>query len=269
MSPLNDFGDDLVEETLTEAAECFFGKRKKLDHKIEIFNANVASLRRKENTVINSVSFLDYLLLNGQATNDFFNAIGSNANAYQHLSSSFVRALPGQMPKGYRLRSKYANLVTWAYAKLESVSREYMHGPVTLSDTNTCEDEPPIYYHLVREIHTLINQEISDLNQLQSPTATLQFSKKFNTDLMEKECILGGTSTSAECNMDNKMRYQTIPLDRLGLKTYPTLPAVTDVHKKIRQFCKKLCVQNTAEIKRILNEIETRIKTANDQLPSL
>ena len=152
--------------------------------------------------------------------------------------------------------SRFVKLVCNAFDDLQKSCSVYLHG-----HPRAAKPEPTqAYYYLVLEMHRLINRDIDRVNSSISPSCALQFAKRLNPQMAQKEQITGG-GTSDRRSLDEKLCYKPIELEALSLKHYPDLPEIEAVLPKIKHFCETLCRTDDRKIRAVLADLKTRLST--------
>jgi hypothetical protein len=114
------------------------------------------------------------------------------------------------------------------------------------------------YYHLVLSMHRLINRDIERINSSISPSCALQFAKRLNPQITQREQITGGGAADGR-SLDEKLCYRPIELQALSLRQYPDLPAIGLVLTDIKRFCEALNRADARHIKAVLTDIKSRL----------
>lgn len=252
----DDFIDPLVEEILTDVAGSFFEKRRLLDKKIDLFNSYVQALRRKETEVRDPAALLNHLLLRGHQASAFYEMLNVEGTLLTAAGAVVAQNARLHMPFAVGLCTRFVKLVCNAYEALQKSCAVYLHGrPET--DMTTNPDSTHVYYDLVLEMHRLVNQEIKRVNASISPSCALQFAKRLNPQMVQKEEVTGGGASDAR-SLDDKLCYTTIDLEALSLKKYPELPEIGTVLPEIKRFCEILCRAHGGKIKKDMADLKSR-----------
>jgi hypothetical protein len=163
------------------------------------------------------------------------------------------------MPFAIGFCTRFVKLVCNAYDALQKSCAVYLHGR-SKADMTAIPDPTKAYYYLVLEMHRLVNQEINRINASISPSCALQFAKKFNPQVVQKEQITGGGTSDAR-SLDDKLCYTTIDLEALSLKKYPELPEIGAVLPEIKRFCETLCRNHGRKIKEVVADLKSRLSS--------
>lgn len=255
---INDgFVDPLVEEILTDVAESFFEHRRQLEEKINLFYSYVEELRLKEVEVRTRAAFLNHLLLHGRQAPAFYAMLGVEGALFTAAGAAAPQSALACMPFAIGFCVRFVKLVCTAYDALQKSCALYLHGR-SKADMTAKPDPTQAYYALVIEMHRLINQEIDRINSSISPSCALQFAKRLNPLMAQKEKITGGGATDAR-SLDEKMCYAAIDLESLSLKRYPELPEIEAVRPAVKRFCETLCRTHAKKIKTVMADLKARL----------
>ncbi|MFZ1953940.1 MAG: hypothetical protein WAU34_00525 [Desulfobacterales bacterium] len=255
----DDFIDPLVEEILTDVAGSFFENRRLLDEKIDLFHSYVQALHFKETEVRNAAALLNYLLLRGDQVPAFYEML----NVEETLLTAAGAVVPQNaqlcMPFAIGFCTRFVKLVCNAYDALQKSCAVYLHGR-SKADMTANPDPTKAYYYLVLEMLRLVNQEINRINASISPSCALQFAKKLNPQVVQKEQITGGGASDTR-SLDDKLCYTTIDLEALSLKRYPELPEIGTVLPEIKRFCETLCRNHGRKLKVVVADLKSRLSS--------
>jgi hypothetical protein len=253
----DDFIDPLVEEILTDVAGSFFEKRRQLDEKIDLLHGYVQALRFKESEVQNQAAFLNHLLLQGHQAPAFYEMLNVDGTLLTAAGAVVPQNAQLCMPLAIGFCTRFVKLVCTAYDALQKSCAVYLHGR-SKADMTAKPDPTKAYYYLVLEMHRLVNQEINHINASISPSCALQFAKRLNPQMVQKEKITGGGASDAR-SLDDKLCYTTIDLETLSLKRFPELPVIGTVLPDVKRFCETLCRAHGKKIKDVMADLKSRL----------
>ena len=262
MGPIKDIGDMLVEEVLTDVATTYFSERKEIEDQVRLFGRYVNDLAQKELKITKLIAGLNYLLLKKAYVVDFFQNLGLTPDSFITVDRElYTDTLPGELPRAFTLKSKYAQLVLSAYTQLQKAISAYMEGE---EDYNSFSEEKrrhkmEVNYNMVLHMAQLINEKINLLNEKKSPSSVLQFAKSLNTELSEKERVTGAMSSDYEKRLNKKMVINVIDMDKISITTYPRPPETREVRKKIISWCKKRVKSNKKEVLQTIAHLKQHI----------
>jgi hypothetical protein len=255
----DDFIDPLVEEILTDVAGSFFEKRRHLDEKIDLFHSYVQALRLKEADVRNPAALLNHLLLRGHQAPAFYEMLNVEGTPLTAAGAVVPQNARLCMPLAIGFCTRYVKLVCNAYDALQKSCAVYLHGR-SKADMTANPDPTNAYYDLVLEMHRLVNQEIKRVNASISPSCALQFAKRLNPQMVQKEQVTGGGASDARA-LDDKLCYPPIDLQALSLTKFPELPEIGTVLPEIKRFCESLCKAHGGKIKEDMADLKSRLST--------
>ena len=255
----DDFIDPLVEEILTDVAGSFFETRRQLDEKIDLFHSYAQALRRKETEVRDPAALLNHLLLRGHQAPAFYEMLNVEGTLLSAAGAVVPQNVRLCMPFAIGFCTRFVKLVCNAYDALQKSCAVYLHGRPE-ADMTANPDPTKVYYDLVLEMHRLVNQEINRVNASISPSCALQFAKRLNPQMVQKEKVTGGGASDAR-SLDEKLCYTPIDLEALSLKKYPELPEIGTVLPEIKRFCEILCKAHGGKIKEEMADLKSRLST--------
>lgn len=260
MKPQDDFGDLLVEEVLTELADTFFGARVELEKMIEIFYDNLQELTEIGNSVLMKAGFLNFLFAEEKVSCDFFETLGVK-NPEPFLRGQLGEtALPSKVPFALSVKGEFTKLVSWGYEQLHQACKQYVRGAPADDSKNSGNETINPGYNLIRNMCDLINREVKKVNEM-SPNCVLQFSRKFNTDQLEKEKVTGsGYSSFGHQGLDQKMCFKPIPFNSLPVINFPELPPPPQVESAISAFCRQKYPMHKYLFQKRVEEIKDKVR---------
>lgn len=252
MSRISEYADSLVEEGLAEAADTFFGKRKRLEDEINLFHEKCRELVQIGQRVVDRGHGLGFLLLNGEALADFYQALvvawekGNPLDGSSHAGD----VVPGS---GMFARTRYWKSVYQTYAALYTSLDVYTNGRHLDDPSRPGGKKRTICLATITKWGARINERIEALNQDNQPSQVLQFAKQFRVDEMEKENITGG---GVVYNLDDDLSFARVDLSQCGFFEFPVLPRPREVKKTIKAHCLELYKQHRTRLETVLREVE-------------
>ncbi|NJB67614.1 hypothetical protein GGQ74_001254 [Desulfobaculum xiamenense] len=261
----DELADGLVQETLVEAANTFFGARKNLDEEIEAYRKAADDFAAVEAVVLRKAGALNYLLLEGRAVADFYTAIGVSAPHLVDMPDPAVRDTDDLEPLlVLTTRGRYVGLVLNAYSALASEVEAYLHGRYyNASDGSGRKLITPNYSHLHKWCGRL-NEKIRDVNENHSPSGTLCFVKGLDASLLERQRLSGATFDNYCQELDEELKFK--PVECLGMNYIhpPDLPELRAVKRAVTAFARSLYAAHRDEVKRLLTGFATPSATRHD-----
>lgn len=254
-SQFDDFADGLMKETLSEAAENFFGARKRLEDGIHDFELAKERLRKVERNVLRELALLHELLLNDEEMiHKFFDALGVKA---PHL----VHMVPEDGPRRERhsvfaltRAGRYARLLSLTYGDVQQAVERYLHGEyIDAGDGSGRKHITVNYNHLQKQCEAL-NREVRLVNESQSPSTTLAFVRHMDPELERRE-ELSGAVLNGYTGIDKDMHFPEVECLGMHFLASPDLPPRKNVNGKIQRFAKKMYGEKNEEISALLSAL--------------
>lgn len=236
---MTDYDSPLAEEVLTDVAQTFFGARRKLDDMIEILKDYARTLEHKAAVVIRRAGTLNYLLIEKDRIEAFYDAIGV-ADPGELLRCEPPDPLPRLAP-GFSLtgRGRFVKAVAHQYERLWKACREYRCSSANpLADAKRAEDAC-VDQRLVRAMWEIVNGKIREINEESSPSAVLQYAKGFDSR-GEKRSQVAGATAGKYVGMDRKFVYRPIPIEEMHLRDVPELPEPYECRNRIARFAREI-----------------------------
>lgn len=233
------YADDLKHELLTEMAENFFSRRKRLDERLEAFAVMRERVARRGEPCLARWLAFRKLLLGDAAADRFLTGLGFG------VESLLARPHPGRASCGSRIllaltgAGRYRKTVLRCYEALRRCLEEYNEGgyaPDPLEPRRM--RRIPGYEHLLVEAQA-INEEIAAVNACQCPSDMLQFTKSLDPARQEQEHACGGIGISV-CGLDQELAYVPLDLASLEAPDLPTPPPLADVEDELTDLADRL-----------------------------
>ena len=253
----DNLNESLVEETLQEAADTFFGTRRDIEQAVQLYQKKVQQLRRIQEAVAGRQAELHFLLCRGKddVVSGFYQAVGVDATRVPEPGPESAADL-GQLriPFGLTLKKRYAKVVQAAYARFVQETRAYMHGRYFNDPEDPRRKRITVHYHQLKRLCREVNERIEQANQYNSPTQMLQFSKQFDIEGSEKEAIVG---VPLRYNLDQEMAFPRQDFSCALLAAYPDFPPEEQVRGPITRYCAGVASEYPDEIHSIVREVKT------------
>ena len=255
--------DSLAEETLKEAAECFFGQRRNIEEALQTYRTNVERLRDIQQEVTQSLANLHYLLRQGkpETVRGFYTLIGVDPervpSALTFLSPELSHL---SVPWALRDKTRYSGLLQQAYAAVVDTSSAFMYGRHYNDPENPRCKRVTVNYEQVKQMCAALTAQIEQANQYNSPSQVLQFSKKLDTEQAEKESLAG---IPLQYNLDKELAFMPPDFSCERLQAYPDFPALQAVARSIKSYAAQLYGQAPQEIQAIVRAVRQAQSVAN------
>ncbi len=262
MKKVHDFSEVLIEESLAESADTFFGKRKNLEDQITVFKHKCKELQLIRDDVVTWEHGLGFLLLKGDAAEAFYKKIGvvSDDTTLRQGCCWGVELVPPRSWLDIFLsgsvlfgRSRYWKTVYAVYSKLYELRELYEHGRYYNDPSRPGGKKQTINCTVLEAWGKRLNAEITSTNENNQPSQVLQFVKQFQGNEEMKERIAGA---GLEYTLDNELAFPLLDLKVCGLVHFPELPAPESVKGAIRCFCRQLYDAHKETIVEIMAEVE-------------
>jgi len=248
MKKISRLADELIEDTLKEAADTFFGRRKGIEHEISLFEQKVRELRPLAQRIEQAAKSLNFLLLKGKEVENFWRYL----NIEFPLDYDPDWRLGITIPAGLTIKSRYAKLLVYVYQTLAKAIEEYTYGRHVEDTVIKGRKLVTVNYNFLQRWASEINEKIEKINYYQKPSDVLQFVKKLHVEEIEKERIAGAPM---KYSLDKDLLLDKLIFSDYKLKRYPDLARDDKTIKLVKRFARDLVKRNKQEIKRILEEI--------------
>lgn len=249
---LDKFGDGLVIEALTEAAQTFFGTRKDLENEIELYRETAKRLAGVEKVMLRKAGAVHYLLPGGEAVRDFYRAIGAPPS---HLPDMAEPDKSG-LKKSWAITGagRFGKLLLKAYEALYQAADEYANGRYYSDPRGSGRKLVTAHFAQLRSWCKRLNQRIQEVNAQQTPSSTLSFVKGLDPASLDRERITGGSTFGPYCNLDHELAFEPIECVALIYVAAPDLPLPDEARDAILDFAARLYKTRKREIDRLLVE---------------
>jgi len=245
--------ESLAEEVLTDMAENFFGTRTQLERRIDRLYAHSRRLHQKARRVARAAALLRRLLLDEVETRGLGKALGA---ALDEFPAAPPPSPPPHWPFALTRRGVFTQLVLDAYGDLHAVREEYMLGRYIPDPEIKGRMRVTVNYASLRKFCDRLNADIDRVNRQASPSQLLQYVKRFDVIQEERANILGSGFDGKTALIDQRMAFEKIDFDALGLPVFPTLPPVAKAQAPIKKFCRDLYRRRPAEIVEMMRTLK-------------
>ena len=247
---LEKFSEGLVQETLTEAAQTFFGIRRELEHEIELYREAAKRLAGVERLMLRKAGAVHYLLLNGEAVRDFYRAVGAPPS---HLPDMAEPDKTG-LNKSWAVTGsgRYGKLLLKAYEALHQAADEYTNGRYYTDPRGSGRKLLTIHFLQLSGWCKRLNSRIEEVNDQNRPSATLCFVQGLDPLAQDKARVTGGSTFGAECSLDRDLAFPPIECVAMTYVAAPALPPPDAAKKAVLAFAADLYRKHRAEIDALL-----------------
>ena len=247
------FAESLATEALSEAADNYFGSRKRLELRLEHVAQLTERLREKEEAVVHKGCFLNYLLRRGWAVEGFYRAIGVDPERFSFFSRCETSWSFDKAPFAYTARGKYIKFVLEAYRVFQEASNEFMNGAVRPDREDPRRKRVTLHYTQVLELAERTHKRVMDMNSSSGPVCALQYMKSLDPNEQNREKVTGATLSGYACSLDEGMAFTPPNLESLRAMAMPDLPGVDTVTREITAFCKQIHAKYKDEINALMS----------------
>jgi hypothetical protein len=150
----------------------------------------------------------------------------------------------------------FTQLVLEACADLRALREEYMLGRYIPDPENPGRMRVTVNYTSLQKFCERLNADIDRVNHQSSPSQILQYVKRFDVIQEERANILGSGFDGRTALIDQRMAFEKIDFDALGLPAFPTLPPAAKAQATIKKFCRDLYRRRSAEILEMMRTLK-------------
>jgi len=235
-----DYADDLKRELLTEMADNFFSRRRRLDERLEAFPGLREKVARQGALALARWRAFRALLLGSEAGDRFLAGLGFDLPALDAFPQQPDIRPRLRRPLGLTAAGRYRKAVLAAYDDLRQELENYNEGGYAPDPRDPRRmGRIPGYEHLVSTANAL-NEEIAAVNACQCPTDVLQFTKSLDPVRQEQEHACGGIDMAGACRLDAELAFKPIAPASLDAPCLPTPPPLDDVKSALAALADQL-----------------------------
>lgn len=247
--------ESLAEEVLSDMAENFFGTRTQLERRIDRLYAHRRRLQQKARRVAGAAALLRRLLLDEAETRRLGEALGVAFDQFP-ADPAAPSSPPPHLPFALTRRGVFTQLVLEACADLRALREEYMLGRYIPDPENPGRMRVTVNYTSLQKFCERLNADIDRVNRQSSPSQILQYVKRFDVIQEERANILGSGFDGKTALIDQRMAFEKIDFDALGLPVFPALPPAAKAQVPIKKFCRDLYRRRSAEILEMMRTLK-------------
>lgn len=230
MSKVGFFTGDLVDETLKEAADTFFGKRKKIDEELNLFEVQVKKVQGIAEKIKVNLNRLNYLLIDAAGRELFWKELDLSESIYPTIKGKWQKN--GELPSAFTLKGKYLKSVRFLYENLRQSVDDYLHGHyIEHPEVKGKKIMTPNLSNLKKWADE-INELIDEVNCSNNPDDVLAFTRRMDVDQSSKRESVG---SGLEYNYQDDLCFKPIEFSTLGLTEYPDLSGNKETYSRVKK----------------------------------
>ncbi|WP_243439254.1 hypothetical protein [Fundidesulfovibrio soli] len=252
------FLEDFYTETMTEMADNFFSRRRKVEARLEGFAALAGDVRGMGLRALKHWGALFGLLVDEELTIGFFRECGVDAGALPALAAAAGDPWRFTPPFALTFAGRYAKSVRYVYMAVRAATQDYLHGAYGPDPHNPARKILLPNLDSLKALAETINAEVEGVNSGQSPSAVLSFAKSMDPAEVEKEAVVGGTGWEDVRKLDRELAFKAIDLDALGLPELPDIPPLDDVEVQLDALSSAISRLRPEEARRALSWLKAR-----------
>ncbi len=248
MGKIDYLSEELVDETLREAADTFFGKRKKIDEELELFYSQVQKLQDQADTIRKKTACLNFILLD-DPSDMFWKKLELGDSVYVSIKGECEEK--ADLPRALTLKGVYRKTVLSRYDELRNMVHDYLHGRHV--DHPEIKGKKVVTPNLtnLRAWAEKLNKEIEQINSCNRPDDVLAFARRVDiTESSKRESVGSGL----EYGFNQELCFHPVEFDSLELENYPELPAEKKDYKKIAGVAELICRENKEQVRQVLEK---------------
>ena len=246
------FLEDFYTETMTEMAETFFTRRRKVEARLEGFAGLAREVRALGQRALRHWGALFALLVDEDSAIGFFREIGVDAADLPGLAAAAGDPWRFTPPFALTFSSRYAKSVRYVYMAVRAATHDYLHGAYGPDPHNPVRKILLPNYDAVLKLAETINVEVAGVNSGQTPTAVLSYAKSMDPSEVEREAVVGGTGWEDVNKLDRDLAFQPINIEGLGLPKLPEVPPLDDVESQLDALSSAICKLRNEEARRAM-----------------
>jgi hypothetical protein len=260
MKPPSDLSDMLVEEVMCDMAQTFFGSRVEIDEMLNLFEEYVKELKKKSEGVSLRAGLLNSLLIDSKTSTEFYSYLKVDPQNLLDKNTYTEKVLPDKMPISITEKGEFTKLFLFAYDSLQKGCREYARGNNFMGYDKEDEEKEPVNYAFLLNMSRIINEKIKKVNE-RSTICTLQYTRQFKPDTIEKEQITGTGFSDYGCDgLERNMKFKPLKFESYQIDVYPEIPKIDTVKSEVTAFAKNVFSAKTTAAKKVLSDIRGRIR---------
>lgn len=250
MSKLDYLSEEMAEETLREAADTFFGRRKRLDQELEMLHRQADQLREKSGLALEKARSLNYLFPDEDSKKLFWDRLGLGDSVYSGLDRQWSEK--NRPPGALTMKGRYRKCVLSLYDDLSSLVHDYVHGRyIDHPEIKGKKIATPSLSNL-KAWAEKINKEIEEVNSCSKPDDVLAFARRMDISESAKRESVG---SGLEYRFDDELCFSPLDFSSLGMDELPVLPGDKKDYKNIASVLELVYKEKKDQVRAVLDEI--------------
>jgi hypothetical protein len=244
-----EYADDLKHELMTEMADNFFSRRRRLDERLEAYAGLREKVERQGRLTLARWRAFRELLLGGAEADRFLARLGFDPATLAAFPTTAFQPRH-RRPLALTAAGRYRKAVAAAYEALRQELENYNEGTFVPDPRDPRRmARVPGFDHL-RDTGRELNDEIAAVNSCQCPSDMLQFAKSLDPVRQQQERACGGIGDA--CRLDEALAYKPLDLDHPGVPVLPTPPPLDDIADELEALADRLYAADPARAKAAL-----------------
>ncbi len=248
MNKIDYLSNEMAEETLKEAADTFFGKRKKIDDEIELLREQAKKIQAMAKKIRAKASGLNFMLLDQDWINKFWARLGLGESVYPSIKGEWKGK--ESMPWAMTIRGRYQKAVLSLYQELGSLVRDYTHGRYIDHPSIKGKKVITPNFSSLKTWAESINRDIEAINCSSRPDDVMSFTRRMNVEEDSKREQVG---SGLEYKYDEQLCLTPVDFDSLELEQFPELPFKKSHLETVRDLCRSICTENKERVRAVLD----------------
>ncbi len=241
MKKVDQFLDSLTDETLKEAAETFFGKRKELEDEKEFLRGQAEKLKLQAESIDVLLSRLNYVLARGKAAEKFWSELGHESLAA--ISPEWKNDVV--MPRAWTRKGRFLGLACKLYIQAAEKIKVYLRGRYVDDPEIKGKKRLTVNLFTLKDQISKLNESIQEVNVCNRPDDVLAFARRLEVEGNHKKKFTG---SELVYDYDQDLCLKELDPAELGLNEYPELPMDKKSMHRVNQTSKKIYSKFKTEI---------------------
>ncbi len=252
----SDYADDLKHELLTEMADNFFSRRRRLDERLEGFAALRDRVGRQGALVLAHWRAFRALLLGNGEADRFLAGLGFDLMALAAFPDMPEARCSLRRPLALTGASRYRKAVLAFYDRLRREIVDYNEGGYAPDPRDPRRMRRVSGYDNLLDVARGLNKEIEAVNACQCPTDMIRFTKSLDPARQEQERACGGIALGNDaCGLDKDLAFALLDLDALGVPKLPTPPPLEAIEADLSALADRIYASDPQAAKAALDSL--------------